>query len=315
MNITEMSVKDIVESMYKLGELSQLALDGATEIDYNPNNGDIEQQAISRLTNLVTHSGGTVDSYYDGTMDVYVKAKLGMLDLVNALEQEEIVDSYDVSIVATDKISGITDLEDISDVDLSMINDTPFITYHVVIVLNPDIVMFEPQYVDIENFYDEGDSDNGDNFEYVSESKKSEILIKTKYNNELKEIFGIVKENKNLDETIYLAFDSIDESISDYIREGDVILATDKVISELTRKIKVNFRGVKRIKMQCARGYKYDTERKTCTKISGADLANMRKSHLQMARTKKSMGSSYKIKITRKTKKAERYRKLMGLNT
>lgn len=87
----------------------------------------------------------------------------------------------------------------------------------------------------------------------------------------------------------------------------------EEVLSELTRVIKVNSRGKKRVKMQCQKGYKYDVSRKVCVKISGNELAISRIAHRQMARTKKTLGSSYKTRIVRRMKRAKRFRKLMGL--
>lgn len=82
---------------------------------------------------------------------------------------------------------------------------------------------------------------------------------------------------------------------------------------EVIRKIKVNARGVKRIKMQCQPGFKYNSERRTCEKITGSQMATMRFAHIKMSRTKKSLGSSYKKRIVMKGRKANRFRKSMGL--
>lgn len=84
-------------------------------------------------------------------------------------------------------------------------------------------------------------------------------------------------------------------------------------LNEITRIIKVNSRGKRRIKMQCRPGFKYDETRKACVKISGAEMAHSRIAHRQMARTKKALGVGYKTKILRKVRKAKRFRKMMGL--
>lgn len=84
-------------------------------------------------------------------------------------------------------------------------------------------------------------------------------------------------------------------------------------LSEVTRKIKINFRGKKRVKMKCARGFKWDPEKKACVKIAGADLAQMRKSLRRAVLTKRSKGAGYKARVARKSKKAKRFRKMMGL--
>lgn len=84
-------------------------------------------------------------------------------------------------------------------------------------------------------------------------------------------------------------------------------------LDEIEKIIKVNFRGKRRFKMQCKKGYKYDVTRKACVLITGAQLATSRIAHRQMARTKKSLGSGYKTRIVRKMKRAQRFRKLMGI--
>ena len=85
------------------------------------------------------------------------------------------------------------------------------------------------------------------------------------------------------------------------------------LLCELKRVYKVNYRGKKRIKMVCAPGFKYDAERMACIKISGAELANSRIAHRQMARTKKALGGSFRTRVLRKVRRAKRFRKMMGL--
>jgi hypothetical protein len=84
-------------------------------------------------------------------------------------------------------------------------------------------------------------------------------------------------------------------------------------VDEVERKIKVTSRGKKWIKMQCPRGFKWNPETNACEKISGAELAKMRKAIRKALITKKSLGSAYRMRIIRKMKKAMRYRKQMGL--
>lgn len=86
----------------------------------------------------------------------------------------------------------------------------------------------------------------------------------------------------------------------------------DMTLHEITRKIKINSQGKKRIKMQCSPGFKYDPSRKVCVKIAGDEKARSRISHRRMSRTKKSLGTGYKNRVLRKVKRAKRFRKLMG---
>jgi hypothetical protein len=84
-------------------------------------------------------------------------------------------------------------------------------------------------------------------------------------------------------------------------------------IDEVERKIKVTFRGKKWIKMQCPRGFRWNPDTKSCEKISGTELAKMRKSIRKALITKRSLGIAYRKRIIRKMRKALRYRKQMGL--
>ena len=84
-------------------------------------------------------------------------------------------------------------------------------------------------------------------------------------------------------------------------------------IFEVRRRIKVNFRGKRRIKMQCRVGFKWDSEKRSCVKITGAEVAKKRKSMRRAMRTRKSKGTGFKVRVLRKTRKAKRFRKSMGL--
>lgn len=93
-----------------------------------------------------------------------------------------------------------------------------------------------------------------------------------------------------------------------YYNEDDVSM--DEGVKRI---YKVNSLGKKRVKMQCSKGFKWDPERKTCVKITGSEIAQKRISVKQAIRTKKAMGAAFKVRMVRKTKKARRFRKSMGL--
>lgn len=84
-------------------------------------------------------------------------------------------------------------------------------------------------------------------------------------------------------------------------------------LTEVKRKIKVNSRGKRRIKMQCKPGFRWDPGAKACVKIGGAELATKRRSIRRSLITKRSMGSTFKRRVVRKTKKAMRFRAALGL--
>lgn len=95
--------------------------------------------------------------------------------------------------------------------------------------------------------------------------------------------------------------------------EDTTLVAEASIINEVKRVIKVNFRGKKRIKLKCLPGYKYDITRKACVKITGSEKAVDRRAKIKMARTKKAAGSGFRRAVDRKTKKAKRFRKMMGV--
>lgn len=114
--------------------------------------------------------------------------------------------------------------------------------------------------------------------------------------------------------TVYLNPDLV--QYNEYELEVDEdgnIVDENGELNEVVRKVKINFRGKKRIKMKCARGFKWDAEKKACVKITGAQLAKMRKSLRRAVLTKRSKGTAYKARVLRKTRKAKRFRRMMGL--
>ncbi|MEG1299242.1 MAG: hypothetical protein RSC93_00865 [Erysipelotrichaceae bacterium] len=306
-DLFSMDTKELLESLNTDNNIALYQLDddfttSKSAIDIN----DDEQFAVTRLTNLAVHTGCKVSDYYNGTMNVYALTKNSMNQFTDALEEDENVYTYNINIVSTHAFTGLTKEVDIESVDLNLFKDSPNVQFAIEVILNPEIVLFAPTYIDVEDFYDEDDVYS------ISESKNTDIFIKTKYNKELLELHNVTLDC-NMNEDVYLAFDVNDSQIYELIRENDTVIAESHVLNEIKRKIKVNFRGIKRIKMQCSKGFKYDSERKTCVKITGGDMATMRKAHIKMARTKKSLGTSYKIRVLKKTRKAERFRKVMGL--
>lgn len=113
---------------------------------------------------------------------------------------------------------------------------------------------------------------------------------------------------------VYVGEDYIDYGFYELDDEESLGFMDDAVeLTEVKRRIKVNARGVKRIKMQCNRGYKWDPTAKACIKITGSELATKRKSNRRAVLTKRSMGSAFKKRVVRKTRKAMRYRSALGL--
>ncbi len=143
---------------------------------------------------------------------------------------------------------------------------------------------------------------NGSNFGPTF-SEEFELVNQAVYNENETSTSSAVYQAINTDDasTILECLDEVDE------------LYTDMYLSEIRKVIKVNSKGKKRIKMQCQPGFKYSHSRMACIKITGSELAQSRIAHRQMSRTKKSLGNSYKTRITIKFRKAKRFRKMMGI--
>jgi len=93
-----------------------------------------------------------------------------------------------------------------------------------------------------------------------------------------------------------------------YNTSEDVI---DEPLDEVKRRIKINARGQRRIKMQCKKGFKFDG--KKCVKISGGELVNKRRAIRKSLRTKKAKGSGFQRRVARLRNRANKKRKGMGV--
>lgn len=109
---------------------------------------------------------------------------------------------------------------------------------------------------------------------------------------------------------LYLYNLSIDDDtiVPDTVNLG---VPDNEIVTEVKRRVKVNSKGKRRIKMQCRKGFKWTGTK--CEKISGAAKTAKRRSIRKAVRTKKAKGSGFRRIVNIKTKKANRKRKSMGL--
>lgn len=105
----------------------------------------------------------------------------------------------------------------------------------------------------------------------------------------------------------------LDNTDANYMEDGDDDEEMDESaqIDERVRKIKVNYRGKRRIKIKCKKGFVFDGKR--CVKISGTDMIVKRKAIRKAIRTKKRQGPGRLRKTIRLRKRAMMKRKSMGL--
>lgn len=87
--------------------------------------------------------------------------------------------------------------------------------------------------------------------------------------------------------------------------------SVEETIEEVKRRIKVNAKGKRRIKMQCKKGFKFDG--KKCVKIAGSDLVTKRKAIRKAVRTKRAKGSGFQKRIARLRNRAIKKRNSMGI--
>lgn len=193
---------------------------------------DVRLKALAISMNTIQDNPDFETEYLEGVFSASFYRESDAENFVQLALNTDYVDDYDIEYLEFENMVGV---------------------YEVYIYINPDLVLYEPTdvYVDDEGNYYDTEYDEGD---YIPES-----------------------------------------------------------VNEVRRRIKVNAKGRRRIKMQCNKGFKWDATARVCRKISGAALATKRKAIRQMVRTKKSMGSALRMRVKRKTAKARRFRRGMGL--
>lgn len=326
-----------------------------------------EDTILAEIVAAIPLHGVKFHQYDEGVLSVSTRKKSAVISFTQFLDDNEYVDSYDITAEVYNPLNGT--VSDSVEVDFEIVEDNELIEYYIDVILISDYVEYAPVYVDFEDAPDNQEFDyvDGDDVGQVQSTEvpvllnivdipshspfgsftatlhpkdESKFLVQCVYTQlptpddasadvdlintfmgdyEVAEHFTVISNAsyKNGDlKTSSAIYQSIDKK-QDVLRIVEVFGSKSKIhydyqLNEIKRIIKVNFRGAKRIKMQCARGYKYDPDRKVCVKISGKELAISRIAHRQMSRTKKANGEGYKRKIVRKVNRAKRFRKLIG---
>ena len=207
--------------------------------------GDTGCDNLNMIRTMAGDVGATDFDFEDGVCTLTVQGPENAAELIEALEDEDCVEAYDVT------HDGESDVEDI----LELPEDTKF---GFVIYLEEDEVTYTAETVDVDT----------------------------------------------LDESVGAT------GVKPYAFDYFGVATT---LDEVKKKMKVNFRGQKRIKMQCAPGFKYNATTKSCEKIGGEALAKHRKASIRALVTRKAGGASLKKRAALRTKKAMNFRKAMGL--
>ena len=212
------------------------------EADWDFMNDD-EKAAVTKINQLAVMYGGQAGVYSEGTLEVEFDKKQAVLDYLDALNDEDSVDDYEVEAYLRNAPENTDATQSISFDDIE--EDSPY-AFTVWVYLVSDLVTYAPVEIEVPEDGEVEEPDNG-------------------------------------------------------------------AFMEVKRRIKINFRGKRRIKMVCNKGFKYNVERKTCEKLSGKEIAISRIAHRHAVRTKKSKGKGFLVRIERKTRKAMRFRKAQGL--
>lgn len=348
------------------------------------NHSDVtESDVVNQIVGLAPLLGLRYLGYEEGVASFSSYNKAAIVNFTQQLDDNDYVETYDISVAITDPMSKETDLT--TDLDWDTTRESEFIEFFIDVAIDFSIVQYNDVYIDsdqglgidkpftypeeidqYDSFEDDGYIHSDDKIGFstvypnetplvvrlanakshspygkfvvtVHPNKENQILIQCNYSNQpsLEDVekdlnllnsanlidgfndeFEIIKTATYIDanqattsaiyktRTLKNAL-SIVESINDFSKHN--------FLNEITRVVKVNNRGKRRIKMQCRAGYKYDPTRKVCVKITGAEKAHSRIAHRQMARTKKALGDGYKTRIVRKVLRAKRFRKMMGL--
>jgi hypothetical protein len=160
--------------------------------------------------------------------------------------------------------------------------DIAFYTYW--IYLKPEVVSFD--YYD--ELYAQDDDDEEDDIEDEQEDESSEP-----------------ESTETTEEP--------DEEPDEDEEDDETKLKQESYISEVTRRVRVNYRGIKKIKMTCGPGYKYNHKTMACEKIQGKALAVMRVGIRKALASKRQGGAALKNRTAARARRAQHYRKAFGL--
>lgn len=78
--------------------------------------------------------------------------------------------------------------------------------------------------------------------------------------------------------------------------------------------VKINYKGKRRRRVKCPKGYKLAPNGTSCLKITGTEASRKRRSSRKMVRTKRGKGAGFAKRTVKRAQKANKRRKAMGLN-
>lgn len=236
---------------------------------------------LNKIKAVAADLGSTSFDCEDGVAHIQLAGPEAAQQFIDFLDAEDCVEGYDVT------HSGDGDEEDI----MKLPEETVF---GFTLYLGEDHVSYSPEEVEpveesVGAYYSIGQVPRGP-FASLTEAIAS----------------------KTLDETVAygrLLFDGSFQPLA----EATMVDDDGVTMTEAVKKIQVNFKGVKRIKMQCPAGFKFSTSDNACVKIAGEELAKRRKASVKAVVSRKAGGAALKARAAVRTKKAMNFRKAMGL--
>lgn len=259
---------------------------------------------LNTIRAMASDVGATDFDFQDGVCTLTVQGPENASELIEALEDEDCVEAYDVTHDAD------ADPEDI----LELPEDTKF---GFVIYLKEDEVTYKG--VDVEDEDLEEATDDVKAAVFADLTKWFKSPDPNSWGSKAQIVDKIVAAHKiSKAKASKLHTEWASQNDSDSLQECQMPSFVDDFgmamsLDEVKKKIRVNFKGQKRVKMQCAPGFKYNAETKSCEKISGEALAKHRKATIRALVTRKAGGASLKKRAALRTKKAMKFRKAMGL--
>lgn len=239
-----------------------------------------EQKTVSEIMKAANESGVDVSGYEFGVVHLDFDEKSEAEKFTDFIENYDNIESFEMKSCNEDG----EEMEDDSE-------DCAF--YRFWIYLKPEIVSYD--YFDHMHDESEDESDEMESEEAEDESDEEE---QTEDESEEKS-----------EET-----ESSDNESEEMNSEEDEKKLKESYIQEMERKIKVNYRGKKRVKMQCSPGYKYNHDAKVCEKITGDQLITMRKAVRKSLLTKAQGGLALKKRTVMRTRRADKFRKSYGMD-
>ena len=268
---------------------------------------------LNKIQAVALDLGGEDFNCEDGVGSVTIATPELAQEFIDFLDGEASVDAYDV-LTAGEEDGEPEEVDDL----MAYPEDESFM---IVFYLVEDQALYSGTEVDVESVKDElneGKAVKGDgnidgvdtpfkNFkDWEAQAKKMKLKVSA-------------STSPDGDIGVYWrAYDREGNNRGEFLAEGATPPATPtdddgQELDEIAKRIAVNHKGIKRIKMQCPKGFRYDAASHSCVKIGGAELANHRKAMVKALTTRKAGGEALKKRAAVRTKKAMKFRAAYGL--